>query len=141
MPEITSSLAISDEEIKIEFVRASGPGGQNVNKVATAAQLRFDAANSPSLPEDVKERLLKLAGNRATSEGVILMEARQYRTQEQNRADALLRLAELIRQALKKPKIRRPTRPGTAARAARVASKRQRGQLKKIRHYNPEEWE
>ncbi len=141
MPEITPSLTIPDEEIKIEFVRASGPGGQNVNKVATAAQLRFDAANSPSLPEDVKERLLKLAGSRATSEGVIILEARQYRTQEQNRADALLRLAELIRQALKKPKIRRPTRAGTAARAARVASKRQRGQLKKIRQYNPEEWE
>jgi ribosome-associated protein len=141
MLEITPSLTIPDEEIKIEFVRASGPGGQNVNKVATAAQLRFDAAHSPNLPDDVKERLLKLAGARATNEGVIILDARQYRTQEQNRADALLRLAELIRQALKKPKIRRPTRPGTAARAARVSAKRQRGQIKKIRNYNPSDWE
>jgi ribosome-associated protein len=141
MPEITPSLIIPDEEIKIEFVRASGPGGQNVNKVATAAQLRFDVANSPSLTADVKERLLKLAGARATSEGIIIIDAHQYRTQEQNRADAILRISELIRQALKKPKIRRPTRPGTAASAARVAAKRQRGQLKKIRNYDPEDWE
>jgi ribosome-associated protein len=141
MPEINPEFSIPDEEIKIEFVRASGPGGQNVNKVATAAQLRFDVANSPSLPDDARERLLKLAGARATNEGIIIIDARQYRTQEQNRADAILRLSDLIRQALKKPKIRRPTRPGTAARAARVAAKRQRGQLKRIRNYDPNEWE
>ena len=141
MLEISPILSIPDEEIKVEFVRASGPGGQNVNKVATAVQLRFDAANSPSLAADVKERLLKLAGARATKDGEILIEAKQYRTQEQNRADAILRLQDLIRTALIRPKIRRPTRPGTAARAARVSAKKQRGAIKKIRQYNPEEWE
>ncbi|MFO7583211.1 MAG: alternative ribosome rescue aminoacyl-tRNA hydrolase ArfB [Anaerolineales bacterium] len=141
MLEITPSLTIPNEEIKIEFIRASGPGGQNVNKVATAVQLRFDALNSPSLDNDTKERLIKLAGARATNEGVIIIEARQYRTQEQNRADAILRLSDLIRQALKKPKIRRPTRPGTAASAARVTAKKQRGAIKKIRQYSPDDWE
>lgn len=141
MLEITAQLSIPDEEIHLEFIRASGPGGQNVNKVATAAQLRFDAANSPSLEADVKERLLKLAGGRATSEGVIIIEAKSYRSQEQNRADALLRLQELIQQALKRPKIRRPTRPSRVASAARVSSKRQHGALKKVRQYNPDDWE
>lgn len=141
MLEITPSLTIPNEEIKIEFIRASGPGGQNVNKVATAVQLRFDALNSPSLDNDTKERLIKLAGARATNEGVIIIEARQYRTQEQNRTDAILRLSDLIRQALKKPKIRRPTRPGTAASAARVTAKKQRGAIKKIRQYSPDDWE
>ncbi|MDX9992661.1 MAG: alternative ribosome rescue aminoacyl-tRNA hydrolase ArfB [Anaerolineales bacterium] len=141
MLEINSTLSIPDEEIKIEFIRASGPGGQNVNKVATAAQLRFDAAHSPSLSAEVKERLLQLAGARATNEGLIIIEAKKYRTQEQNRADAVLRLQEIIQQALKRPKIRRPTRPGRAASAARVSAKKQRGALKKIRQYNPQEWE
>jgi ribosome-associated protein len=141
MLEISPILSIPDEEIKVEFIRASGPGGQNVNKVATAVQLRFDAANSPSLAVDVKERLLKLAGARATNDGEVLIEAKSYRTQEQNRADAILRLQDLIRKALIRPKIRRPTRPGTAARAARVSAKKQRGAIKKIRQYNPEEWE
>lgn len=141
MLEISPILSIPDEEIKVEFVRASGPGGQNVNKVATAVQLRFDAANSPSLAADVKERLLKLAGARATNDGEVLIEAKQYRTQEQNRADAILRLQDLIRKALVRPKVRRPTRPGVAASAARVSAKKQRGAIKKIRQYNPEEWE
>jgi ribosome-associated protein len=141
MLEISPTLTIPDEEIKVEFIRASGPGGQNVNKVATAVQLRFDAANSAYLETDVKERLFKLAGARATSEGIILIEAKQYRTQEQNRADALLRLQELILQALKRPKIRRPTRPGRVASAARVAAKRQRGATKRVRQYNPDDWE
>lgn len=141
MPEITPNLSIPDEEIKVEFIRASGPGGQNVNKVASAVQLRFDVANSPSLAADVKERLLKLAGTRATNEGMLVIEAKQYRTQEQNRADAILRLQELIQKALVCPKVRRPTRPGVAASAARVFAKKQRGALKKIRQYNPDEWE
>ncbi|PKN93744.1 MAG: aminoacyl-tRNA hydrolase [Chloroflexi bacterium HGW-Chloroflexi-6] len=141
MLEISPNLSIPDEEIRLEFVRSSGPGGQNVNKVATAVQLRFDAANSPSLAEDVRERLLKLGGARVTSEGVILIEAKQYRTQEQNRADAMLRLQELIQKALVRPKIRRATRPGVAASAARVFAKKRRGAIKKVRQYNPEEWE
>ncbi len=141
MLEITPTFSIPDDEISIVFVRASGPGGQNVNKVSTAAQLRFDVRNSPSLAEDVKARLLTLAGARATTEGVLVIEAKQYRTQEQNRADALLRLSELLRKALIRPKTRRKTRPGVAASAARVFEKKRRGAIKKIRQYNPDEWE
>ncbi|GAB4399049.1 MAG: alternative ribosome rescue aminoacyl-tRNA hydrolase ArfB [Anaerolineales bacterium] len=141
MPAITSNFSLPDEEIHIEYVHASGPGGQNVNKVSTAAQLRFDVENSPSLADDVKNRLKRLAGKRLTSEGILLLEARRYRSQEQNRFDAENRLAALIRQALIAPKIRRATRPGKTASAARVFAKKQRGALKKIRQYNPEEWE
>ncbi len=141
MLEITPTFSIPEDEISIVFVRASGPGGQNVNKVSTAAQLRFDVKNSPSLEEDVKARLLTLAGTRATTEGVLLIEAKQYRTQEQNRADAVLRLSELLRKALIRPKVRRKTRPGVAASAARVFEKKRRGAIKKIRQYNPDEWE
>ena len=94
MIEITPSIFLDENEIQMEFVRSAGPGGQNVNKVPTAVQLRFDAANSPSLPADVKERLVRLAGSRMTKSGMLLIEARQFRTQEKNRADALLRLTE-----------------------------------------------
>jgi ribosome-associated protein len=141
MLQITPTLALDDGEIQLDYIRASGPGGQNVNKVSTAVQLRFDVTNSPSLAEDVKERLLKLAGSRATAEGVLVIEAKRYRTQEQNRADAVLRLTSLIQQALEKPKIRKKTKPGVAASAARVFEKKHRGAIKKIRRYNPEEWE
>ena len=113
--EITPSLLLEDNEISLDFVRASGPGGQNVNKVASAVQLRFDLRNSPSIPEEVKERLVKLAGSRMTDEGFLLIEAKRFRTQEQNRADALERLANLIRGALYAPKKRRPTRPTLAS--------------------------
>jgi ribosome-associated protein len=141
MLEITPTLHLDDSELTLEFVRASGPGGQNVNKVSTAAQLRFDVAHSPALAEDVKARLLKLAGNRATADGILLIEAKRFRTQEQNRLDALARLKVLILQALEKPKIRKKTHAGVAASAARVFEKKRRGADKKLRQYDPDEWE
>jgi ribosome-associated protein len=139
MIEITPTLHLDDSEISLEFIRASGPGGQNVNKVSTAVQLRFDLRNSPSLPVEVKERLAKLAGSRITDEGILLIEAKNYRTQEQNRADALLRLTELIQKALKTPKKRRATKPTLASQADRVQTKRRRGEIKKLRRSFPNE--
>jgi ribosome-associated protein len=112
-----------------------------MNKVATAAQLRFDVRSSPSLAPDVKERLAKLAGSRMTGDGVLLIEAKRYRTQDQNRIDAIQRLVTLVQQALEKPKVRRATRPGVTAKAARVDDKKKRGETKKIRRYVPEDWE
>ncbi len=141
MLEITPTLHLDDSEISLDFVRASGPGGQNVNKVSSAAQLRFDVTHSPSLAEDVKARLLKLAGNRVTSEGILLIDAKRFRSQEQNRLDALGRLKVLIQQALEKPKVRKKTHAGVAASAARLFEKKRRGADKKIRQYNPDEWE
>ena len=130
MISITDTIAIDDNELRFAFVRASGPGGQNVNKVATAVQLRFDAARCPSLPEDVRRRLLRLAGRRLTSEGQIVIDARRFRSQEQNRQDAIIRLMALIRQAAEAPKTRRRTRPGTAARERRLAAKKRQSRLK-----------
>jgi len=135
---ITPSLVLDESEIQIDYVRAAGPGGQNVNKVSSAAQLRFNVRASPNLPEDVKERLIALAGSRVTAEGVLIIEARQFRTQEQNRAEALLRLIGLIRRAAQPPKPRRKTRPSMAAKAARLEEKRRRSAIKRLRRYHPE---
>ncbi len=133
MIQITPSLAISDNEIQLDFVRASGPGGQNVNKVATAAQLRFDVRHSPSLPGDVRARLVRLAGKRINESGEIIILARQFRTQEKNRQDAIDRLVKLVRQAAYKPKPRRKTQLSRAAKGRRKEMKRRKGEVKRTR--------
>ena len=130
---ITPSLAIPDGELEFSFVRSSGPGGQNVNKIASAVQLRFDLAASTSLAEPVKSRLRAFAGRRLTQDGAILIIARNHRTQERNRAEACERLAELVRRALIEPRQRRPTRPSRASRMARLDAKTRRGTRKRLR--------
>jgi ribosome-associated protein len=130
---ITSSFQISEDELTFDFIRAAGPGGQNVNKVATAVQLRFDVWNNSSMPVDVKSRLVKLAGKRMTNEGVLIIEARRFRTQEQNRADATERLIALVQKSLEAPKPRRKTRPTTGSREKRLQSKKKRSDVKRIR--------
>lgn len=141
MVEITPTLSLDDSEIQLEYIRASGPGGQNVNKVATAVQLRFDIQASPELGEEVKGRLMRLAGKRVTAEGILVIEAKRHRTQEQNRSDAINRLTELIQKALEKPTLRRATRPTLASQTRRIESKKKRGETKKQRGSGPTEWE
>ena len=131
--EESQHFSIPEAELEFRFIHGTGPGGQNVNKVATVAELRFDALNSPSLPDDVRERLLDQAGKRATKEGVIVITARRYRTQDRNRKDAIERLEALIEKARTPPKPRRKTRPSKAAREVRLKDKRKRGRLKKER--------
>ena len=133
MIEITPAIHLDETELTFRFVRASGPGGQNVNKVATAVQLRFDVAHSPSLPRAVRERLTTLAGRKMTSDGVLVIEASRHRTQQANREDALERLVALIRRAVVPPKKRRKTRPTAASKQQRLDDKKRRSGVKKMR--------
>ena len=137
MIRITRSISISEDELEERFIRASGPGGQNVNKLASAVQLRFDVRRSPNLPDDVRARLERLAGRRLTREGVIVITAQRHRTQERNRQDALDRLIELIRQAAVPPIPRRPTRPTAGSRERRLESKKRRSSIKGLRQDKP----
>jgi ribosome-associated protein len=137
MIRITDSIGIGEDELEEHFVRASGPGGQNVNKLASAVQLRFDVRHSPSLPDDVRTRLEKLAGRRLSNAGVLVIVAQRHRTQERNRQDALDRLIDLIRRAAVPLRPRRPTRPTKASRERRLDGKKRRGSIKSLRRARP----
>ncbi len=137
MIPVTAKITLDEREIAEFFVRASGPGGQNVNKVASAVQLRFDARRSPSLPEDVRGRLERLAGSRLTRDGVIVITAQRHRAQVRNREDALARLLDLIRRAAQPPLKRRATKPPASARERRIESKKQRARTKRLRQAKP----
>jgi ribosome-associated protein len=133
MIRVTPTIALDDKEIGLSFIRASGPGGQNVNKVSTAVQLRFDIRHSPSLPPGVRERAERMAGRRVSAEGVLVITAQRFASQERNRRDAITRLVALIADAARPPKVRRPTRPTRASRERRLESKRRHGETKRRR--------
>ncbi len=133
MIQVTPAIAIEESEIQQEFIRASGPGGQNVNKVATSVQLRFDVVNSPSLSDDVRERLISLARGRINEKGVLIIEARRFRTQGANRQEAVERLVELIRKAAQEPQIRHRTRPTLGSKMRRLETKHRRAKTKDLR--------
>ena len=133
MIRVTPAIGIDESELHFDFVRSSGPGGQNVNKVATAVQLRFDAAHSPSLSEEVRRRLVRIAGKKVTTEGVLVITARRHRTQQKNRDDAVNRLVELVRRASGVPKARRKTRPTRASKQRRLVEKRWKSETKRTR--------
>ena len=133
MIHVTPALSIDEGEIHFEFVRSGGPGGQNVNKVSTAAQLRFDVLESPNLKHEVRERVIKLAGRKMTREGVLIIQANRFRSQEKNREDAVSRLIELIREAAKEPKPRRKTKPTFKSKTKRLESKSRRSKVKQLR--------
>ncbi|MGD2270712.1 MAG: alternative ribosome rescue aminoacyl-tRNA hydrolase ArfB [Desulfobacterales bacterium] len=133
MIHITPEIKISEKEIKLDFIHAAGPGGQNVNKVATAVQLRFDVKNAPLLPDNVRKRLIRLAGRRITEDGILVIQAKRFRSQERNRQDARQRLVKLIRMACEQPKTRRKTKPTRASKERLLAAKRHRGQIKRLR--------
>ena len=130
---VTRNITINEREIKEHFIRASGPGGQNVNKVSTAVQLRFDVLNSPSLPHEVRSRLIRLAGKRISQNGTLIINARRFRTQERNRQDAIQRLIRLVQKASERPRVRRKTKASPASKAARLEDKRRQGRLKRMR--------
>jgi ribosome-associated protein len=133
MIHINHRISIDENDLHEDFIRSSGPGGQNVNKVATAVQLRFDVGTSTSLPDDVKERLMRIAGRKVTKDGELIIKAARFRTQEQNRKDALERLIDLIRKATEVPRPRRKTRPTRASNERRMASKQKRSEVKTMR--------
>jgi ribosome-associated protein len=133
MIRVTRSIAIDESEMHFDFLRASGPGGQNVNKVSTAVRLRFDTLACSSLPEDVRARLMGLAGRRVGADGVLRIEARRFRTQEANRQDAIARFVQLLRQAAERPRARRKTKPSAASRQRRLEAKRRQAQAKQAR--------
>lgn len=137
MIRVNAQIDLDEREVEEDFVRASGPGGQNVNKLSTAVQLRFNVRASPSLPADVRVRLERLAGRRLTRDGVLVIIAQRHRTQARNRQDALDRLIELVRKAAVPPRPRRPTRPTKASRERRVDAKKRRASLKRLRHTRP----
>jgi ribosome-associated protein len=133
MLQISDTIVLDDNDIQLEFIRASGPGGQNVNKVSSAVQLRFNVAGCAALNDAIRERLKKIAGRRMTAEGILIIKAQRHRSQEQNRQDAIDRLEAMIRKAIEVPKIRRPTKPSNASNQRRLATKRRRGELKRRR--------